>query len=176
MKRRIIIAGKGASGKDYLRKILVDCGFKYSVSHTTRPPRKGEIDGVDYYFVDNNEASSMVERGAFIEHTVFNEWIYGTSEAEFFESDLFILTPSGISQLSERNRDESFIIYLDIPEEIRRERMSERKDADDVDRRLKADEDDFYLFSDYDLRIRDSDFSKIPETVTNMVKIKEKND
>jgi guanylate kinase len=173
MKRRIIIAGKGASGKDYLRKILSDCGFRYSVSHTTRPIRKGEVDGEDYYFIPEKQALDMIERGSFIEHTNFNGWIYGTSEAEFFESDLFILTPSGISQLSEKNREESFIIYLDLEEDLRRERMRMRNDADNVERRISADEDDFYLFSNYDLRIKDTDFSKIPGIVTNLIKIKE---
>jgi guanylate kinase len=176
MKRRVIIAGKGASGKDYLRKILVDAGFVYSVSHTTRPPRRDEVDGKDYYFIEKQEALKMIERGSFIEHTFFNDWIYGTSEAEFFESDLFILTPSGIAQLSPKNRDESYVLYLDIEEEVRRERMSERKDADDVERRLKADESDFYLFSDYDYRVKDSDFSKVLDLVLNVIKIKEEND
>lgn len=159
-QKRIILAGKGASGKDYLRSIIQSKGFKYSVSHTTRPPREGEVNGEDYYFVDLEEAKRMILSGSFIEHTLFNGWIYGTSRDEFFRSELFILTPSGISQLSEKDRNESFIIYIDVDEETRRKRMSERRDADSTERRLEADEKDFRHFFDFDCIIRSSCFDE----------------
>ena len=56
-KSRIILCGKAASGKDHLRKILEGRGFKYGVSYTTRPPRKGEIDGKDYFFLEESISS-----------------------------------------------------------------------------------------------------------------------
>jgi guanylate kinase len=159
-QKRIILAGKGASGKDYLRGMIQSRGFKYSVSHTTRPPRNSEVDGEDYYFVDLNDAKKMILSDSFIEHTLFNGWIYGTSRDEFFRSELFILTPSGIAQLSKKDREESFIIYIDVDEETRRKRMSERKDADSTERRLEADEKDFRHFSDFDCIIRSSCFDE----------------
>ena len=51
MKKRLIIVGKGGSGKDHMRKMLQDEGFRYCISHTTRPPRKDETNGVDYFFI-----------------------------------------------------------------------------------------------------------------------------
>ena len=159
-QRRIILAGKGASGKDYLRCMIQSRGFRYSVSHTTRPPRTGEINGRDYYFIEMDIAEKMIISGEFIEHTLFNGWVYGTSRDEFQRSELFILTPSGISQLSEGDRRDSFIIYIDVDEDTRRKRMSERRDADSVERRIEADEKDFRHFSDFDCIINSSCFDE----------------
>ena len=54
-------------------------GLSYSISHTTRPPRKGEQDGVDYHFIDKTTFTRMVEEGAFLEWARVYEDLYGTS-------------------------------------------------------------------------------------------------
>ena len=151
---RIVIIGKGGSGKDYLRKKLVQDGFRYCVSHTSRPIREGEIDGEDYYFV-SEEYFYLVH---FYEEVVFNTWHYGTSIEEFNNSDLFIMTPSGLSKMSPSDRKQSYVIYIDIDEDIRKERLSGRRDADDVERRLRADEMDFENFYDFDHIITNPNF------------------
>ena len=70
------------------------------------------------------------------------------------------MTPKGISHINPIDRKECTIIYLDISEEIRRERLNERGDSfnDSIDRRIKADEKDFANFKDYDLVINNSNF------------------
>jgi GTPase SAR1 family protein len=52
MESKIIIVGPGGSGKDFLRKKFTDKGFTYGVSFTSRPPREGEEEGIDYFFRD----------------------------------------------------------------------------------------------------------------------------
>jgi dephospho-CoA kinase len=86
------------------------------------------------------------------------------------------MTPSGISQLSPEDRSESIILYVDIDENIRRDRMSMRRDADDVDRRIKADEKDFLNFIDYDSSITDPAFNRIPKELYSVLKKIEQND
>lgn len=159
-KSRIILCGKAAAGKDHLRKTLEGRGFQYGVSYTTRPPRKGEIDGKDYFFLEENEFQTLIEQGFFYEYVTFNEWYYGTSKEQWFvNDDIFIMTPTGISKLHAADRKSSFIIYIDIPTEIRRERLTERKDnADSIERRLEADNNDFQNFTDYDIKITDHNF------------------
>lgn len=159
-KSRIILVGKAAAGKDHLRKILEGRGFKYGVSYTTRPPREGEIDGRDYYFLEENEFQSLIEQGFFYEYVTFNGWFYGTSKEQWFETDdVFIMTPTGISKLHAADRKHSFIIYIDIPVEIRRARLQGRNDNNDsIERRIQADERDFESFKDYDIRITDHNF------------------
>ena len=157
-KKRVIISGKGGSGKDYLKDIMVQQGFNYAVSHTTRPPRFDETQGQDYYFIDEPGFDLMESNSEFYETDLFNGWKYGTSLLEFQSKTIFIMTPGGVRSLSKEDRSESIVIYIDIPEDIRRERLSYRKDADDVERRISADEIDFSGFLDYDLVLESPNF------------------
>jgi len=153
---RIIICGPGGSGKDYMRKKFELRGFKYCVSYTTRPPRPGEIEGYDYKYTDEN--FFLDNRLDFYEIASFNRWHYGTTVYDFYRSDLFIMTPSGIKQLKPNDRSTSFIIYLDPPLDIRKKRLASRNDADTVDRRLEADNKDFFQFFEYDIKVKNDDF------------------
>jgi guanylate kinase len=157
--RRIVLVGKAASGKDHLRKKIESRGFKYAVSYTTRPQREGEVHGKDYYFISEDEAKVLIESGFFYEYVIFNGWIYGTSVTQFFSDDLFIMTPKGIHEIKPEDRLESFVIYLDIPSNVRIKRLNKRHmPGDSVKRRIEADELDFSDFTDYDLKITNSDF------------------
>jgi guanylate kinase len=156
MNGKIIIVGPGGSGKDFLRKKMVERGFEYGVSFTSRPPREGDKEGIDYYYRDINffEANEDI----FLEIQEFNEWKYGISKGEFSIKNLFILSPAGLKSLPKNFRDDSFVIYLNPPEDTRVKRLEERNDADDVERRLIADQKDFFEFSDYDIMITNEDF------------------
>ena len=76
-----VISGPSGVGKNtIIREIMnrVD-GLSYSVSHTTRPPRKGEVNGRDYYFVDEETFKKMIENGEFVEWAKVYSDYYGTS-------------------------------------------------------------------------------------------------
>ena len=157
--KRIVLVGKAASGKDYLRKKYESRGFKYAVSYTTRPPREGEIDGKDYFFISEEDADKLEKSGFFYESVRFNGWLYGTSVEQFYMDDLFIMTPAGISHIKPEDRLNSFIIYTDIDMSIRKTRLVNRNmPGDTMKRRIMADELDFADFTDYDLRITNEDF------------------
>jgi guanylate kinase len=154
--KRIILVGKSAAGKDHARKISENLvGAKYAVSYTTRPPRVGEVDGKDYYFLTEAEFKKMIDEDKWYEYVVFNDWYYGTTKDQFYgDCDLFIMTPKGLSHVSDEDRRESAVIYFDMPEESRRKRMLERQgNADNVERRIEADRIDFEDFDDYDFQI-----------------------
>ena len=157
--KRIILVGKAASGKDHLRKRFESRGFKYSVSYTTRPPREGEIDGKDYFFITDEQANKMVESNMFYEYAYFNGWLYGKTVEQFYTDDLFIMTPGGILNIKPEDRVSSFIIYTDIDMSVREVRLSKRDmPGDSLTRRIEADELDFKDFSDYDLKVTNPDF------------------
>ena len=156
MKGKIIIVGPGGSGKDFLRKKMVERGFEYGVSFTSRPPRERETEGIDYYYRDEDFFESNED--IFLELQEFNGWRYGISKGEFSIKNLFILSPSGLRSLPKSFRNGSFVIYLNPPANIRKKRLAERNDADDVERRFLADEKDFFKFSDYDIMITNEDF------------------
>lgn len=159
MHKRIILTGPGASGKDHMRKQLQSRGFKYAISYTTRPPRPNEIEGVDYYFITKEKCQQMQEDGLFYEVIDFNGWSYGTSLEQFYNDDIFIMTPSGLAHVKEEDRKTSVVMFFDIGESIRKERLSNRvMPGHSVDARLKADRDLFAGFTNYDVKISDPNF------------------
>jgi guanylate kinase len=156
---RIILVGPGASGKDFMRKRLEERGMTYAVSYTTRPPRPGEVDGKDYFFLSQETCKEMTDTGEFYEVIDFNGWTYGTTLKQFYRDDVFIMTPSGLSHLSPEDRAKSFVIFFDIDEEIRRQRLGERvMPGHTVDARLEADRELFAGFNNYDLKITNPNF------------------
>ena len=78
----IISAPSGAGKSSLLRSVLENSGgdAMLSVSHTTRSPRQGEIDGKDYHFVDSEVFQAMVGRGEFLEDARVFDNFYGTSQ------------------------------------------------------------------------------------------------
>ncbi len=80
----LVISGPSGSGKGTvikeLRKIREELGF--SVSATTRAPREGEADGVNYYFVSRDDFEDMLANKEILEHTVYNGNYYGTPRSE----------------------------------------------------------------------------------------------
>lgn len=82
-----IVAAPSGAGKTSLVKALIDStpGIEVSVSHTTRAPRPGEVDGVHYHFTDPGTFQQRVEAGAFLEHARVFDNFYGTAEATLQE-------------------------------------------------------------------------------------------
>jgi guanylate kinase len=83
-----IVSGPSGAGKTTLingvREQLSRIGIElyFSVSHTTRAPRIGETDGINYHYVSHEQFTAMVERGEFIESAHVHAHLYGTSRAE----------------------------------------------------------------------------------------------
>jgi len=155
--KRLILCGYSASGKDYLAKELIAKGFNKSISYTTRPMRENEKEGRDYFYISREEFQDKIALNFWYEYVEFNNWIYGTSKEQMYKDNLFIMTPEGISKLLPIDRVESFIIFIDTPEDVRRLRLINRKQpGDTIDRRIEADRKDFENFTDYDLKIDNS--------------------
>lgn len=79
----LLIAGPTGSGKSSVIKKLLNLGnYQYMVSHTTRQPRPGEVNGENYYFVDEATIGSMLDEGQLVEvEAVYNEHASGMSVA-----------------------------------------------------------------------------------------------
>lgn len=156
--KKIIITGHGASGKDFLLKKLKPLGLVPAIFYTTRDIRQNEIHGVDYYFISDIAFSVMDKKGLFIDKQTFNNWNYGLTISNLDNSNIAIMNPFTIKNIYDKIKDNSFIIFLDIPLEIRKTRLSNRNDKDSVARRLQADSEMFYNFDLYDVRITESNF------------------
>lgn len=82
--RFFIISAPSGAGKTTLARRIVDefTDTVLAVSHTTRRMRLGEVDGVDYFFVDREEFEAMIEAGDFLEYAEVFGNLYGTSKSE----------------------------------------------------------------------------------------------
>ena len=78
-----IISAPSGAGKTSLVKALLEttAGLSFSVSHTTRPMRPGEVNGRDYHFVDMTSFQAMIDNGEFMEHARVFDNYYGTAYA-----------------------------------------------------------------------------------------------
>jgi guanylate kinase len=80
--RPFVFCGPSGSGKSTLLKRLMTeypDSFAFSVSHTTRKPRPGELNGREYHFVEKDEMNKAISNGEFLEHAQFSGNMYGTS-------------------------------------------------------------------------------------------------
>ncbi|SPQ27397.1 6bb12a44-74af-478e-8b05-eb51aca286de [Thermothielavioides terrestris] len=109
-RRPIVISGPSGVGKGTLCQRLMDAypdTFATTVSHTTRKPRPGEVDGSAYYFVSRDEFESLIAKGAFIEFAQFNGNLYGTSKRTVMDQTargsvvLLDIEMVGVKQLKE---------------------------------------------------------------------------
>jgi len=160
MIKRFILCGPGASGKDHFRKRLIEAkGLVPDVSFTTRAPRQGEVDGVDYKFVDQEKFELMMNINSLYEHVLFNGNYYGTQFYSWIHSDVFIMTPEGISQISKEDRSESLIYYFNPEPQVIALRLADRgmKFSERFER-MQADKEEFKDFTDYDILITNPDF------------------
>lgn len=158
MKKKIIIIGKAASGKDFLQKQLVSNGWIPLRQYTTRPKRPNEV-GNEYHFVSEDEFDSIIHKLMSVQS--FNGWRYGYDIDEALASDVMIFSPANYFEMELSSRFKSrnlslcsTIVYLDIDEDTRRERLSKRyiggNEDDSLERRLHADAKDFEFFDGID--------------------------
>ena len=146
----IIIFGKTASGKSRIVNELVKRGYKKIVTTTTRPARKGEVDGIDYKFITDDEFKELTNTRYFAEwkkyDTVDGTWYYGSPLDEISICDnksIVILTPDGYSDIK-AELDEHISIYAYANNKTIRNRLSKRGDKkEEADRRILHDNKDF---------------------------------
>ena len=142
----IVILGESASGKTTLLKRFIEANPQYHkiVTYTTRPMRKGEVEGVDYHFITNDTFDELVKRDFFVEHTKYRDWSYGTAKADCeSQNAVAILTPAGFRTLKRLGYDTTSIyVYVD-----RRSRLinilARGDNIDEAYRRNLSDEGQF---------------------------------
>ncbi|MBO4541500.1 MAG: guanylate kinase, partial [Bacilli bacterium] len=126
----ILLIGASASGKTEVAKLLKNLfGIKKAVTHTSRKPRPGEKDGIDYHFVSDEEFQSLYAEGKLLENTLYTGNHYGCSKAELSDDKCVILDPNGLKAFLAQNNPRLITFFLEASEETRRKRMAIRGDA-----------------------------------------------
>lgn len=153
--RIIAFMGQAGSGKDTLmqRILTKNHSLHEIISCTTRPPREGEVNGVNYFFITPTQFGDKVLNGEMLEATCFNDWFYGTSY-DSLRSDcvnIGVFNPAGIESLIERKDIELTVFYVQASDKTRLLRQLNREqdpDVHEIIRRFKADWIDFDDLSD----------------------------
>ena len=126
----IVLVGESASGKSSIEKYLVDnYGYKKIVSYTTRQPREGETNGVDYYFITRSQFHRLKEQGFFAETAVYNDWYYGVAKKDCTDDKVAVLTPHGLRQVSKIKDINVMSFYINVPRRDRLIKILQRGDS-----------------------------------------------
>ena len=147
----VALIGEAGTGKDTLmQKVLAarPGDFNEIISCTTRPPREGEVDGVNYFFIEQEEFAYKVLNYEMLEATSFNDWFYGTSY-DTLRSDILnigVFNPDGIRAIEGRSDIDLKVFRITCSDKIRLLRQLNREENPNVDeiiRRYKTDKEDF---------------------------------
>ncbi|PTQ91025.1 guanylate kinase [Agitococcus lubricus] len=163
-----IVSAASGTGKTTLVKALLEnsAHLKVSISHTTRPKRPGELDGVHYHFVDKNRFMAMVGEGQFLEHAeVFGNY-YGTALStveQALKQDIDIILEidwQGAQQVRQQYPQAVSIFIIPPSRAALRERLQNRgQDSDTViDQRLNGAVADISHFVEFDYVVVNDDF------------------
>jgi len=163
-----IISAPSGAGKTSLVKALLErlSGVVVSVSHTTRAPRPGEEDRVDYHFLARPEFERLVESGEFLEYAQVFDNYYGTRRAtvlECLEADEDVILEidwQGARQVSEAFPQAVRIFILPPSREALQARLATRgQDSEDVISRRMADAfDELKHYNEYDYLVFNDEF------------------
>lgn len=175
------MSGPSGAGKStLLRRFLhLNHDFLMSISVTTRPPRPGEVEGRDYYFVDQTEFRRRIAAGDFIEHAqVFGTHWYGTPrqfiDARFAEGRSVIkdIDVQGAAQIR-RNYPSAVFVYVVPPskEDIERRlrgRSTESEEA--IQQRLSAVASELEQWKSYDYLVINDDLEHAAHDLTALIR------
>lgn len=172
-----ILSSPSGAGKTTLarRLIAADPGIAMSVSVTTRKPRPGERDGVDYFFVDAAKFESMKDSGGLLEWARVFDNAYGTPRAavtaaiDAGKDVLFDIDWQGAQQLSEKMKGDVVRVFVLPPSgQILEQRLKTRAQdpADVVARRMSAASAEISHWAEYDYVIVNTDLEESVRAAT----------
>lgn len=173
MKAKLfVIAGPSGVGKGTIIKSLLskNDNLVLSVSSTTRNPRPGEIDGVNYNFLNLEQFKSAIENGNFLEWAVYNKNYYGTSKSVVEDtlkqgkSIILEIEIQGAMQIMKKCPDAVFIFILPPSYEELEKRLRGRntEDEETIQNRLKITQKELEIGKKFR-------YSVVNDTVENAV-------
>lgn len=170
----LVIVGESGSGKSSVVKHFVNSlGFRVIVSYTTRKPREGEVNGVDYHFVSDVSFEKMRGEQFFAEVGVYNGWYYGSAKEDYIDSrmKIAVLTPHGLRQVR-KSGISVCVVYLKVPRRNRLIKLLQRGDSiEEAYRRNLSDVGQFDGVEDeVDLVIENDGYRKSIEEIANEIK------
>ena len=176
----IILSSPSGAGKTTLTKLLSSTrDFEISISHTTRKPRINEVDGKDYYFVNNDKFQELIKQEEFLEYAkVFNNY-YGSSKTPIIEklkkgkNVLFDIDWQGTEQIKRKKLEFKSITFFVLPpsKETLYKRLTNRdmKDKLIVEERMKEFKKDLLHWKDYDYVVINDNLETCFKEISNLI-------
>jgi guanylate kinase len=154
--------GKGTLIKGLLERAR---GLQLAVSATTRAPREGEVNGVDYHFLSEDDFDRRVARGEFLEHAEYAGNRYGTLKSELerpAQGIVLEIDVQGARQVRDRLPD-AVLTFIEPPsfEDLQRRLAARASDRpDEIARRLAAARDELSAAGEFDHRVVNDDVDR----------------
>ena len=168
MANLFIIAAPSGCGKTSLVEALIKKtkNLCVSVSHTTRPPRPDEANGINYYFVSIDEFEEMIKQNAFVEHAMVFDNHYGSSSQLIKEKldegvDVILeIDWQGAHQVKNNMPNSTSIFILPPSKEALLERLQQRAQDNDatINKRMSDAQNQMQHFNEFDYLIINDDF------------------
>jgi guanylate kinase len=162
--------GKGTLIKGLLERVP---GLQLAVSATTREPRDGEVNGVDYHFLSEDDFDRRVARGEFVEHAEYAGNRYGTLKSELSRPARGIVLEidvQGARQVRE-TLPEAVLIFIEPPsfEDLEQRLAGRGSDRpEQIERRLAAARDELAAAGEFDHRVRNDDLEHALEELSEL--------
>lgn len=177
----VILSSPSGVGKTTLTKKIQQkySSFKISVSHTTRPPRSNEVEGVDYHFVNRDEFKKLIKDKKFYEYAKIFDNYYGTLKKNLDENIkhndiIFDIDWQGTNQLSVNKKLKLLKIYLiaDNKEELKKRLIKRNQNSKkEIDLRLKSFDEDIRHWNDYDYIVINKNLDTCFKQIEEIIKI-----
>lgn len=166
----LVVSGPSGAGKGTICKALLEKNneIKLSVSATTRKPRTGEVHGVNYFFIEKEEFTTMIENGEFLEYAKIYDNFYGTPKASVIEclekgQDVILeIEMQGAKQIKEVYPEGVFIFVLPPSLEELKSRIVGRgtETQEEIEKRFSCAFEEINQIENYDYFIVNEDVDK----------------
>ena len=181
----ILSSPSGAGKTSLVKEISSKNNFSISISHTTRKPRSNEINGVDYFFVKQEEFKKLISKKKFLEYAkVFNNF-YGSSKDVVFnkldkgENVIFDIDWQGTEQIKIRKLNYKLITFFILPpsksELFNRLKNRDMKDKNIVEERMKQFNQDIEQWENYDFVVINDELEKCYNEIIGFINKKKEN-
>ena len=176
----VILSSPSGVGKTTLTKKIQQKyqSFKISVSHTTRPPRSNEVDGVDYFFVSKDEFKNLIKEEKFYEYAKIFDNYYGTlkesvDKAILNNDIIFDIDWQGTKHLSKFTNLKLVKIYLITAnkEELKKRLIKRNQNTEqEVNNRFNAFDEDVKHWHDYDYIVINKNLEVCFKQIENIIR------
>ncbi len=175
----VISAPSGAGKSTILKQVMANVtGLAFSVSHTTRAPRSGEQDGVDYHFTSREQFLEMVDKGHFLEHAKVHGNLYGTSKQSVLEQiangiDVILdIDVQGAALIRSSEMGEGTYVFIAPPSITELEKRLRGRDTENdvaVKMRLKNALDEMKAAKEYEYIVVNDRLQEAVELLTAII-------